>query len=533
MKRLITSLCALGLLTVPLLAAADNQDTAKLDQVSTETQTLKKQLAELQQDVAALKQIKHRKQIKKHIITPAATTKGKVTTTTIEADEGTDFDRLIEVYAESMPVDWDNPGQSFVSIGPYVNVPIQFSGNNLIINDPKINTDVALLKLKKLVHKGIHAKGIHTEEETHHSHLLLSGNIEGQAKYMQFGQQGGNGGTGNNGSSSNINLSSAELDGFLLTPSPWVSGFFSFTYEDGANRTISNSRVLNSNLSLNTAFITFGDFERSSYYSSLGQMFVPFGTYSSVFISAPLTKKLARTKARAWLVGYQGQEESALYTSAYAFSGDTHASATSRVNNGGINFGYRFDMAKPDLNGDIGIGWIGNIADSSSMQYTGAQPQFNGFGGPLPFGNEKMVHRVPAFDVHGKISYREHLDFIAEYVGATSAFSPNDLTFNAHGAKPWAVNTEAAYTFSAFNFPTSVGIGYGQAKEALALGLPERRIGAVINTSFWHNTIQSLEFRHDINYSSSTVASGSNVPTQTPGLGTYDNVVTLQFDLFF
>lgn len=532
MRKFIASLCTLGLLTSSLFAHADNQEAAELKQVTSETQGLKKQLAELQQEVAALKKISHPKKIKKHSLrTPAAVTK-KVATIVTE-DESTDFDRLVEVYAQDLPIDWDNPGQSFVSIGPYVNVPIQFSGNNLIINDPKINTDVALLKLKKLVHKGIESKGVNTGEETHHSHLLLSGNLEGRAKYMQYGQQGGNGGTGNNGSSTNINLSSAELDGFLLTPSPWVSGFFSFTYDDSANSAVSNSPVLNSNIALNTAFIMVGDFEKFPFYSSIGQMFVPFGTYSSVFISAPLTKKIARTKARAWLVGYQGQEESALYTSAYVLNGDSHARATSRANNGGINLGYRFNMAKPDINGDIGIGWIGNIADSSGMQNTGAQPQFNGFGGPMTYGNEKLVHRVPALNLRGKISYRDHLDFIAEYVGATTTFNTNDLSFNARGAKPWAINTEAAYTFSLCDFPTSVGVGYSEAKQALALGLPERRMGAVINTSFWHNTIQSLEFRHDINYPSSTVATGSGVTPLTTGMGTYDNVVTLQFDLFF
>lgn len=447
--------------------------------------------------------------------------------------QGTDLDRLVRAYLTNLPIDWDNPGQSFVSVGPYVNIPVQFSGNNLIINDPKINNDVALLKLRKAAHQGLIAGGVHTEEETHHSHLILSGNLEGAAQYIQYGQQGGNGGSGNNGSSSNINLSNAEINAFLLTPSPWVSAFMAISYEDGRNATLSNSRVLDSRLFLSNAFIIIGNFNYSSLYGTLGQMYVPFGTYSSAFASAPLTKRLARTKARAILGGVQQQSENAFYTALYTFQGDSHAGATSRINNGGINVGYRFVVPSMNFNGDIGAGWLGNIADSVGMQNTGNQPQFNGFGGPSSYGNEKLVHRVPAVDLRGKFSLGNAVDIIAEYVGATTSFNPNDLSFNHRGAKPWATNTEINYTFQLFDKPTSLGIGYTQAREALALGLPEKRVGAVMNTSIWHNTVQTIELRHDMNYAANAVANGSGVAPLVSGLGTSDNVITLQFDVYF
>ena len=179
------------------------------------------------------------------------------------------------------------------------------------------------------------------------------------------------------------------------------------------------------------------------------------------------------------------------------------------------------------------MGWLANVADSVGMQNTGNQPSFNGFAGPTPYGLEKIVHRVPALNVRGMLSIAKKVDLIAEYIGVTTSFNPNDLSFNAAGAKPWGVNLEAAYTFQFLNNPASFGIGYSQAREALALGLAERRFAAVLNTSLWHNTIQSLEFRHDINYAMSDVASGSLVAPKVTGLGTSDNVVTLHFDLFF
>ncbi len=445
----------------------------------------------------------------------------------------TQMDRLIQSYLQSLPMDWDNPGTSFVSIGPYINIPIKFSGGQLIINDPRINTDVALLKLRKAALEGMRAKGIHTGEDTHHSHLILSGFLEGEMQYIKHGQQGGNSGSGNNGSSSDINLSTAELDAFILSPSPWVSGFFSLSYNNGIDPNENNSRVLNSTVFLNNAFIMLGDFTQSPVYATLGQYYVPFGTYSSVMASSPLTKTLGRTKARALLAGYRGQRESDFYTAIYAFKGDSHASATSRINNGGINLGYHFDIPHPNFNGDVGMGYLANIADSVGMQNTGGQPQFNGFAGRVPFGNEKLVHRIPALDFRALLTLGENINLIGEYVGVTTSFNPNDLSFNGHGARPWATNGEASYTFQFFDKPSSIGIGFSQAREALAIGLPERRMSAVFNTSIWHNTVQNLEFRHDINYASSTTATGSNVSPPVQGLGTYDNVITFQFDLYF
>ena len=550
-KTLIfTAALALGAMSAAY--ATDAQQD--LGQLQAETKALRLQLAELRQQVTTIQEVnasapktahhqhhhKHKHystQMPKSADQAAAASLAKAAPMPYMASpnapmHGSDMDRLIQSYLTNLPLDWDNPGQSFVTIGPYINVPIQFTGNNLIINDPKINTDVALLKLRKAAHEGLIARGIHTEDETHHSHLLLSGNLEGQAQYVQYGQQGGNGSSGNNGSSTNVDLSATELDGFLLSPSPWISGFFSFSYDGSRNPTITNSRVLNSRIYLNDAFIIVGDFNRSPVYSTIGQMYVPFGTYSSVMVSAPLTKAFARTKARAFLVGFQQQCPNAFYASIYAFKGDSHASATSRINNGGVNLGYRFSTAH-NFNAELGAGYLANIADAVGMQYTGNQPSFNGFGGPNPYGSEKIVHRVPALDLRGRMSVGEDIDFIAEYVGVTTDFNPNDLAFNNVGARPWGLNTEAAYTFRVLDKPTSLGVGYSQAREALALGLAERRISAVLNTSIWHNTIQSLEFRHDINYSQSSTATGSGVTPLYTGLGTSDNVVTLNFDVYF
>ncbi len=442
---------------------------------------------------------------------------------------------LPETGTKYLPIDLDTPGQSFVSTGPYLGVPLQYSGSNLIINNPNINEDVSLLNLRKNINKRLaQMGGPHCVD---HAHLLLSGQIEAQAFYKK-------GGPGSN--SSDINVTTVNLDSYILGPSSWTSGLMSFSYEDDigseAGVIATTHRVSNSRLFVNKAFIIVGDFAQSPFYGTIGQMYVPFGTYSTSFVTSPMTKTLFRTKDRALLVGYQGQTPCTFYGSIYAFRGDAKIPSNSkRINNGGINVGYR---AKKEGSGmDIGAGVLANIADSFGLQRTLNGPGvWGGFGagaynacgpgGTGPCGSESIVHRVPAYEMRAMFDIGEHWDLLAEYIFASTAFNPNDATFKSIGAKPQALNAEIAYSFCAFNRPNSIAVGYGMTKEALMLGLPAQRWGVVWNTSIWRDTLESLEFRHDRDYAGSATSSGNNIPGPTPS-GLSDNVLTAQFDIYF
>ncbi|WP_156792744.1 hypothetical protein [Rickettsiella massiliensis] len=64
--------------------------------------------------------------------------------------------------------------------------------------------------------------------------------------------------------------------------------------------------------------------------------------------------------------------------------------------------------------------------------------------------------------------------------------------------------------------------------------LPKQRYSATLSTSIWRNTIQSIEFRHDVDYAATDVAQGdSDTFTSITGTGNTANTIMLQFGLYF
>jgi hypothetical protein len=467
-------------------------------------QSLEDKVEKLQQEVASLKSEARANNktpgIKPHVHTEAIA----------------DSDARLQEY---LPFDPDVPGQAYVSSGPYIGVPLQFAGTNLIVNSPNVNTDLQLLKIRKDILTQLNATLGESGIPPTHSHVLLSGVIEGQANYTDHGGAP---------STTDIDVTNMAFDVTIFGPSEWILGYIEFNYNNGTPLSdvfvsTSNYRVGNSRVFVNKAFVTIGNLLQSPVYGTFGQFYVPFGTYTTVMVSDVLTKLLGRTKARAIQLGFAQQCKNSLYGSVYIFRGDSHATSVAKVMNGGVNLGFKFDTGF--LTGSIGAGAIENIADSGGMQ-TGTGFQYY----------EQLVHRVPAYDVRGSFNLGGHVDLIAEYIFAATRFNPFDMSYNNSGAKPSAFDLELAVSFASVfgcDRPTSIGIGYGKSYQALAMGIPLSRTSLVLNTSIWRNTLQSLEFRHDVQYAESAVATGagdSPVPSQ---MGKSDNAITAQFDYYF
>lgn len=411
-----------------------------------------------------------------------------------------------------------------VTTSPFLGLRSAFDASDVIVNLPSMNEDLRFLKEHVELQKQLCCRGLKLPDRPI---IELSGKIES----VIYAQEDYNDGP----TTSDVNLAGVRLD-VLAEVSPGVHGFIAFNMDNSTLDILNNtnldiqlaggvSRIFNSRVFVSRAFITIGDLCRSPVYFTIGQMFVPFGRYASNMVTAPLTLLTFRTNERAALLGYYNR---GLYASGYVYRGDTELGAPG-IDEWGANLGYEYKWC--DNSANLGVGYISNVGDATGMQVTGASRGFFGFARNTR--TETLEHRVPGFDLHGEFTFG-HLGLIGEVITSTRAFAYEDLNYNGHGAKVSAMNTEASYSFKIVDRPASVAVGYTKAWQALALNTPEESFLAAFNISIWKNTIESLEFRHDDNYSASDIAGGRGaIPPVVNSVGGSRNTYTFQIGAYF
>lgn len=424
--------------------------------------------------------------------------------------------------------DLANIGGTAVITAPFIHSDRQFSGSDLIVNYSTIKKNVAIMQQNKNFEDEMTSMGLALPN---YPLLELSGNIEALGQGI-----GGN----NPVAHSDLNLSNAELD-MQARISTWVSGFMSFVYSSGQSG--GGSRVSNSNVYLDNGFINVGNFAKSGFYGTVGQLYVPFGSFSTYDISNPFNKTLFRTKGRPVVLGYNSTAPTGLDASIYGYRGDARTGSATAVNNAIANdttantsiinqFGadtvYHFVLGSANIG--LGGSLINNVSDSGGMQSTGlSSTEFEGFGEDS--GSEVIRHKVPGADLRFDMNAHP-IELIGEYTTATQAFNAQDLSYNGHGAQPSASHFEGDYKFKVYNRPSTVTLAYDQSSEALALGVPQRGYTLSATTSIFRNTLLSLELHHYINYSEDDTGSGNNSTPFNLGGGS-SNGILAQLDAYF
>lgn len=405
-----------------------------------------------------------------------------------------------------------------VTTSPFMGIRSAYDASDLLQQQSTMNEDLTLLQQRAQLEKELDAEGYPIQRPI----LEISGGLEGQVIYSN----------GFGGVSSSVNLSTAELDLNAVVNS-WVGGLISLDYDDSP--AVTGSRVPNSRIYLRRGFITIGNLIQCPWYFTTGQFYMPFGRYSSALVTAPLTLSMARVVARGLLLGFY---QHGFYGQLYGFEGEQTSTKGFFVKQGGVNLGYKNNHV------DAGTGIISNIADAEGMQNNSLNStvNFNGFGEPTVIGVvnvpnfNNLRHRVPAADVHSEITIGPWT-IIGEFISAVRRFSPLDMTFNRRAALPRSLHTELDYLFHVGIHPVTLGIAYGRTWQALALNLPQQSIWTLVSTSIWKDTIESIEFRHDINYSRGTIANGGTTPAglspvAVRGGGSRDSV-TGQIGVYF
>ena len=417
----------------------------------------------------------------------------------------------------------DNKVVTYISGTPIISSPYlgsrpAFDGSDYIVNISSINRDIRLMQQRRRLYRAYTGIGYPAPNQPT---IAISGKVAPVALINDPFTSYTSGG--------DLSLANSELDVAAILNSN-VEAYMALAY-DSSPPDIGGPRVSNSSVDLNMGFVNIGNLDKSPIYFTGGQLFVPFGRYSSAMVSAPLTMMFSRTKSRPFILGYKSQKDSGPFAAIYGYKSDTTFGSEAA---GGLNLGYTFSTSK--FSAELGVSAISEINDAGGMQSTGSNPgtTFGGFGSSTN-GNED-VKKVPAVGVHGTLNI-DRYNFTAEWVGTTSAFRPEDLSFNGLGAKPQGLQLEAGVTFNAFHKPSSVAVGYQWAKDTLALNIPQQSILGVFNISIWKDTVESLEYRHDINYSQYDFANGAapegfvNQNTLSSG-GTGDTLMA-QIGIFF
>lgn len=378
--------------------------------------------------------------------------------------------------------------------------------SDLMVKWSSMNEDLVILKTRQKMDNYAIENGIQIPERPV---IALSGYVEGQLAHKS------------NDKKYDIDLSGAELD-IIGEAAPWATGTMISTYDSAASPDGKN--ISNSKLRIDRAFLTIGQLNKFPVYLTIGQIFAPFGSYSSHMINDPSTKVLGRTKDRMIILGYS---QGGFSAQAYGFSGDTHVGPKKNTfDHAGFNADYGYSKDKFQVK--VGASIIGNLAESDDMQK-------NVFASKdSKDTSENITSRVCGLDGRIKLGYAPFALF-AEYVGAAKRFDYNDLGFNGVGAKPQAINIEGSVEFEIKGKPNNFAVGYGQTWQALALNLPRNTFFAEYDIAIFKNAIIGIEYKHDINYGAKDKGSSNALKqSEVPVIGgRHSNTVTASLGVYF
>lgn len=324
-----------------------------------------------------------------------------------------------------------------VVTAPYLGSRPAYNGSDYIVNISSINRDLRLMEQRRQLYRAY--TGI-AYPRPNTPIIALSGKAE------PAGTIGNSYSPNASNWDMNWDLGAAELDA-AASLNHIVQAYLSLAYDPSPPST-SHERVGNSAVGLGMGFINIGDLDRSPFYFTAGQLYVPFGRFSSAMVSAPLPMIMGRTKARPFIFGYKSQRNTGPFAAIYGFKGDTTLNDNGV---GGANLGYEFDTRYFD--GEVGASFISSINNAGGMQLNGSsqdQGTFGGFGSIL-HGSE-AVKRIPAVDAHATIRFGSY-NITGEWITSTQPFLAEDLSYNGYGAQPQAMHVEAGKTFIIFHKP--------------------------------------------------------------------------------
>jgi len=304
----------------------------------------------------------------------------------------------------------------------------------------------------------------------------------------------------------------------------WTKAFASLSYDDASGVTSTSTltggqysnvytNVANNKVTLEQGFIRFANFDQYPAFVQLGKQFQDFGRYMIHPIHRTTTQVLSetlRTSAELGFVlpmGFHGD--------VYAFdnpirerSGTALGTSTSGPK---TNYGAAlgFDAPSDQLGWGVNVAYLYNMIGVNDVQQAVSQTTNGGVISGGSYHNRVSALALDAMVNSGPFS------LLGDYVTALQSFSSTDLlsTNGSSGAKPWAGNLKAAYSFNAWAKDQNVYVGYETTGQAVNLHLPKNRWTVGVGVDMWKNANLALEVGHDTDYSVSNGGSGNSSNT--------------------
>jgi hypothetical protein len=366
---------------------------------------------------------------------------------------------------------------------PVPDLKATFSGENLIINFPSINENLRILQFRQQLSNYFAAEKISLD----HPRIFLSGGLGLRLNYSRHSQQPVH--------RAEPELSALGINIFSVI-NPWISSLISLGYDSGTRGIATPEiKVDNSRIQLRRGFITFGNLDKSPYYLSAGQMYIPFGSFSSAGSQSTLPGSLGRILGRAISSGYTQQGFSSTL-----FIMQSPSLASESLNQWGWNIKQEMHLDKTQKF-ELGFSFLHNLTDANQVLSALKEDRIAAGETTLHINNA-----IPAIDFYSKLSLTDYT-FIIEYLTATRHFSTNDFS----GIKPKALHLEAQYHIPQAEHPLHFALGYDQSFDAASLNLAKKSLFFRSSTNVWPNTSQGIEWRHNWNYPGSSLAMDSVV----------------------
>ncbi len=218
---------------------------------------------------------------------------------------------------------------------------------------------------------------------------------------------------------------------------------------------------------------------------TLGQVYVPFGQYSTVAINDPLTLEIGETRESVLMLTYSGK---ALSADVYVFNGDTDIHGDV-VDNLGARISYQLESDQSSFTVSLDI--TNNLLDSDTLGDSG-----------LPF-NEKVGGASVAL-----ILESDGWGAMAEWLSVTTDIDASVVSMNGDDARPSALQLEAYLSGQLMGHDTLFSLGFHQTADALFLELPETRLSATARLALSDQSEVTVELFNDRDYSESDSSNG-------------------------